>query len=61
MTLMLFCCFCGARLRGGSSSTRVCGGCGARFAMAMDQDGCVIGLRVMDCGTPECCRLRKGD
>ena len=58
---MSVCCvFCGRRLEPGPrpESWR-CAGCHALFDIERNERGCMIGVRVADCGAgAECCRQR---
>ncbi|MBI3088212.1 MAG: hypothetical protein HYY91_04935 [Candidatus Omnitrophica bacterium] len=52
-----YCVFCGEPLAGRGRGGRVrCRRCRAVLLQERDRDGCLVGLRVQSCGTPDCCQ-----
>ena len=61
-TLRCYCLFCGGtlvgRLRGRDACRLACRHCHAAFVAEQNARGCLVGLRLVQCGTPDCCQLR---
>ena len=54
-----FCVFCGQSLTPAKErGCWECEGCRAIFRLTNTQEGCLVRVRVQECGTPACCQLR---
>ena len=54
-----FCVFCGQPLSAAHAPGQwECEGCRAIFRLTNTQEGCLVRVRVQECGTPACCQLR---
>ncbi|MBI3333715.1 MAG: hypothetical protein HYZ93_06470 [Candidatus Omnitrophica bacterium] len=55
-----FCFFCGNPLsKGKAQEEYACPACRALFKAETDAGGCVVQMRVVECGTPDCCRRQR--
>ena len=54
----LACLFCATPLSG-RGRLRRCGRCDAEFSLTRTPEGCVVGVELVNCGTPECCQRKR--
>ena len=53
----LFCLFCGSVLTH-TKGRLTCTGCRASFIAQDNERGCLVGVELEQCGTPDCCQHR---